>query len=379
MKILSLLTVPPPFTGQAIGSLKVLKTLERLGIENKNLNLHYPFHTKKGAFLNLIKMASFFTYLLRLWMVTKVKRYDTFYFVSSGTNVGVRRDNLLLKTLPKEITVVAHVRSGDYWETLKSDSHIGDKHKANLRRIDKHVFLDEKLLDASYLQFLNSQVVIPNSIDIEIDQQSALSVMNQRLEKYRVDGLIQCSYISNFIETKGYLDLLSAFAILKKDSADMSFRLKLIGNFIDEGSENNIREYVEAHGLSQHVTLVGPVTDREKIVTYYKETSVFILPTYYPTEAQPRSIIEAMNFGCSILATDHASIKDAMLEDGNNGYIVKKKNPDDIARALLRIEEKGNLEKFCQNSRSCFERRFMESVIEKQILSVFSSTDEQII
>lgn len=49
----------------------------------------------------------------------------------------------------------------------------------------------------------------------------------------------------------------------------------------------------------------------------------FALPTRYPNEGQPISILEAMGNGMFIITTDHAGIPD-IVEDGVNGIVMKK-------------------------------------------------------
>ena len=48
-----------------------------------------------------------------------------------------------------------------------------------------------------------------------------------------------------------------------------------------------------------------------------------MLPTRYPNEGQPISILEAMGNGMFIISTDHAGIPD-IVEDGINGIVIPK-------------------------------------------------------
>jgi len=59
---------------------------------------------------------------------------------------------------------------------------------------------------------------------------------------------------------------------------------------------------------------------------------IFCLPTYYPNEGQPISILEAMANGCAIVTTDHGGIKDVVTKE--NGIFVGKSNPCDLKNAL---------------------------------------------
>ena len=61
------------------------------------------------------------------------------------------------------------------------------------------------------------------------------------------------------------------------------------------------------------------------------------LASYYPWEAFPISIIEAMSYGKFIIASRRAAIPDMLTDlDGNCcGYFVREQSADDIAKAII--------------------------------------------
>jgi glycosyltransferase involved in cell wall biosynthesis len=66
-----------------------------------------------------------------------------------------------------------------------------------------------------------------------------------------------------------------------------------------------------------------------------REAHVFCLPTYYPYEGQPISILEAYASGCAVITTDHSGIFD-IFADGVNGYAVPKQSPPQLRATLER-------------------------------------------
>ena len=52
-----------------------------------------------------------------------------------------------------------------------------------------------------------------------------------------------------------------------------------------------------------------------------KECYIFALPTRYPNEGQPISILEAMGNGMFIITTDHAGIPD-VVDNNINGLVL---------------------------------------------------------
>jgi len=72
---------------------------------------------------------------------------------------------------------------------------------------------------------------------------------------------------------------------------------------------------------------------KEEIV---KTVDIVALPTYYPSEAFPMSIIEAMSYGKLVISTHRAAIPDMLtgLDGENCGILVQEKSVDDIEKAI---------------------------------------------
>ena len=88
-----------------------------------------------------------------------------------------------------------------------------------------------------------------------------------------------------------------------------------------------------------------------------KECYIFALPTRYPNEGQPISILEAMGNGMFIITTNHAGIPD-IVEDGVNGIVMNNEFFDTkIIYCILKtktfidickVNRKKTLEKYCE-------------------------------
>jgi glycosyltransferase involved in cell wall biosynthesis len=69
-----------------------------------------------------------------------------------------------------------------------------------------------------------------------------------------------------------------------------------------------------------------------------EKTDIFVLPTYYPFEGQPNSIIESMAAGCAVISTNHAAIPETVI-NGENGVIVPKHDPQKLAGSITYLIE----------------------------------------
>jgi len=83
-----------------------------------------------------------------------------------------------------------------------------------------------------------------------------------------------------------------------------------------------------AHGW---VTYRGQISD---MVTFLRESSVFVLPSYY-MEGTPRSILEALSSGRAIITTDNRGCRET-VDEGVNGFLVEQRDRDSLKIAIER-------------------------------------------
>lgn len=115
---------------------------------------------------------------------------------------------------------------------------------------------------------------------------------------------LKICYLSNIIESKGIFELMEAV------SCDERFNLLIAGRiFPDE----KIR-FDELLARSSNIDYLGFVSGDEKH-EMLKSSAIMALPTQYPTEAQPISLIEGICMGCIIIATTHIGIMDTLGKD----------------------------------------------------------------
>jgi glycosyltransferase involved in cell wall biosynthesis len=69
------------------------------------------------------------------------------------------------------------------------------------------------------------------------------------------------------------------------------------------------------------------------VLPFIREADVVVLPSYYP-EGVPRSLLEAMACGKAIITTDTPGCRE-VVEPGINGFLVKPKDPADLAEAMV--------------------------------------------
>jgi glycosyltransferase involved in cell wall biosynthesis len=182
-------------------------------------------------------------------------------------------------------------------------------------------------------------VVVPNGLPGEAPNHSSKQPP-ARGEPWHV------LFLSNLIESKGYLEAIEAVAQIAQEGT--AIELALCGEFRANPSDDvrvtsapQARELalalIRARGLEGRVQLRGTVQGAEK-QRALAEAHVFVLPTRYDAEGQPLSVIEAMAHGCAVVATAYRGIPD-LVETGVTGALLPSHEPAAIAAALRSIIE----------------------------------------
>jgi len=135
-------------------------------------------------------------------------------------------------------------------------------------------------------------------------------------------------YVGQFIERKGIIYLLKAFARLKKVENDVS--LLLVGYGPLEGKYKNYinKKQIKDVFFHEHLGV-------EEIPKIYAISNVFVLPSLEETWGVV--INEAMACGLPVVTTRKVGSSDDLVEHGRNGYVVKSGSYRQLEMALKKI------------------------------------------
>ena len=99
-----------------------------------------------------------------------------------------------------------------------------------------------------------------------------------------------------------------------------------------EMSKEDIENIISKKGLAEKVSVSGPRHEDEKYLTFLN-ADIFVFPTFYKNEAFPLVILEAMQFELPVISTCEGAIPE-IIDDGVNGFLVKRRSPNEIAAKL---------------------------------------------
>jgi glycosyltransferase involved in cell wall biosynthesis len=149
-------------------------------------------------------------------------------------------------------------------------------------------------------------------------------------------------FFSNLMKSKGVIELLEAVEILNRQGIE--FTVDFAGHFLpDHLASAGELEKVFYQIKSENVHYLGPMFGVEKEKAF-QQADIFILPTYYPTEAFPLTIVEALSMGCYVITTKHNYLPELISSD--NGALVEPGSVEDLAKAIkAAINDKVRLSK----------------------------------
>lgn len=283
----------------------------------------------------------------------------------SPNPLGHLRDFLTVYPHLRSVPTIAVVHHGNFDDLFRNPATLlsGRRIIASLERV---VLLEPRLAD-NVSEWISEQkrATIPNPPDIDYPQN--VEHVNARLDKGPSDPL-KILFLSNMIESKGYLDLAKAAVILR--GTGLRFHIHFVGSWIE--GKDKFNRLVQDQNLGDLITATGPIADRTLIRDLHLHADVFVLPTSYPTEAQPVSIIEALEAGTPIVTCKQGGIPD-MVRDDKEAIFVHSGNPQEIADAIASLTEPGRWRRMAENSRERFVSNFDADIIRRKWATLLQS------
>lgn len=364
--ILFFCSFPPPFTGQRIATKFVYDILSNTAdVDLINLSPELK-QVKKVSSLRLV--AVYIQKYLQLIKMLKQKKYDYVYTVFAPSKSGLLKDCLSATIIKKynNDKLITHLHCGNYGDNFKG-FFFKQLFNYLIKKVSTFIFLSPVLNKVDDL--LNGKAVyLNNTISEEIictDEE-----IEKKLQANNSSKILNIYFISNMIKEKGYNDLIAAAEILLKKN-EFNFQIHLIGSWTNGNEEQkNLEKTLHNSGFSDKVIIYGAVNDRQKIKEYFLNADVFALPTYYPVEAQPLSILEALNAATPVISTYHASIPD-LIENNVNGYLVQPKDVNAIAEAITSLNNKQNWMRMAKQARESYQLKYDPSIFTKKLGTIF--------
>ena len=245
------------------------------------------------------------------------EKIDILHTTTSG-NIGSYRDLVVAKLCRKYgIKCVMHCRYGCITEDIRSKGLVGLLVRRAMALYDQIWVLDSRSYNTlKNIPHLSSKVyVTPNSIDI--NEQKDLTPKTYK----------RIVFVGNLIPSKGIYELVEA-------CTRIDVRLDIVG----PGTDDVIKKIkaIAFDKMGKSIFIHGRTSNADA-VNVIKKSDIVALPTYYPSEAFPISIIEAMSLTKMVISCPRAAIEDMLtgLDGVSCGILVKPQSSDEIVSAII--------------------------------------------
>ncbi len=161
-----------------------------------------------------------------------------------------------------------------------------------------------------------------------------LATLRARRERRtpRTQDVFTILFVGRVIASKGQSDLIAAYARFRHRYEGPS-RLVIVGGLESAGADylDKLRAEIENHGIEQHVTLTGVVSD-DDLHAWYSAADLYVSLSHHEGFGVP--LVEAMASGIPVLAWPSGAVP-FTVEGG--AEILHSREPDAVAAQMLAL------------------------------------------
>jgi glycosyltransferase involved in cell wall biosynthesis len=340
IRVLVVGQTPPPFHGQAVAVQKMLEGNYRNVI---------MYHVRMGFSDTIGELGKFkwkkIIHLLVVIIAIIYKRFryniQVLYYIPAGPNrLPLYRDliTLIMVRYVFKYTVF-HFHSTGLSEQYQSLAPIL---KPFYRRAyyypDLGIHLSECIPQEGIKLKSKHNVIVPNGIEDSFQNGGIIekSIEKDLLDKEEVATIL---FVGNIKISKGILVLLEAANVLRHKG--VAFKIKVIGGFKLDSEKAGVIQFIQDHQLNEYVEFLGELTGGGKWM-FYRSADIFCFPSYFESEGMPLVILEAMQFGLPVVATNWRGIP-SQVQDNVSGFLVPIKDYAMVAEKLNALIQDGKL------------------------------------
>ena len=365
-KILFILHLPPPIHGAAMMG-KYIQESELIdsSFDSYCINLATAGSLSDIGRTSFKKLLRYVLLLKHIYHVVRDIHPELVYITPNGGGKAFFKDFIvvqILKCMGYKVIVHYHNKGVSAYQSKWVYNFLYKRFFSNL----KIILLAENLYKdiAKYVK-REDIYICPNGIP---------NSCKEELKARRNNEVPHLLFLSNLLISKGVTVLLDALKILKEK--EYTFVCQFVGGETSEMGAVQFSEEVDKRNLNDRIAYVGRKVGEEK-EAFFRQSDVFVFPTYYYNECFPLVILEAMEYKLPVISTNEGGIPD-MVKDGENGLICEKQNPVSLADCIAKLLDDEELrvkmgsaghEKFCREfTLDKFENR-MRDILNQNLFS----------
>lgn len=325
MRVVCLLPLPPPATGQSIVTRTFLDGLARVA-DVHVVDTADRVHVWRRSRTFPPARAAAWLGRLRAFRRALRPRPDVVYLTPASSVLGFVRDVAALALVPRGVRIVAHAHMGDFGG-LFARRGVGALARRTARRYER--ILVPSAFAAAWVRrtLPGARVeILPNpvapALRFSADEEAAARAARQG----RAPNVL---FLSNMIPAKGYVPLAHALATLAARGLD--FTATFAGAWASDHDRDAFAGLLVSLGLADRATIAGAVPHAD-LRPALAAADVLAFPSAMP-ESFGMGMLEAMGAGAAVVATDHAAAPE-IVRDGLDGRLIPPGDPAALVEAL---------------------------------------------
>jgi glycosyltransferase involved in cell wall biosynthesis len=359
-KILYFIQLPPPVHGVSIIN-RLIYASQKInqGFSTYLLEIKFSNRIDQLRRLNIRKIYQFLKLILNLIRSIRSIRPDIIYFSLMPVGKGLLRDLFFVLIIKwYKVTPVYHLHNKGIERNSK---------RWILRKLYEFIFRDSYIIhlsrslydhEMSRLKLKNSKFrIIPNGIS-----------KFKHIEAEKQNNAIKLLYLSNLFPQKGILDLIEIYNILVKRNPDIV--LSVVGGFPYRKTHQQVIQLIRKYNLEDKILMKGPRYGRQKS-REYNQADIFIYPTTFRQECFPLVILEAMQSGLPIIASDEGAISE-IIDNGTNGIVLCNWTAESFSSEIEALIKNETLRlKLGENAKKKFIELYTVNTLEQNMMNFF--------
>lgn len=190
--------------------------------------------------------------------------------------------------------------------------------------------------DAVYEQAVHPTYNVFKNKDMSKEEARSLLQIKQEEKVLLFFGFIR--------EYKGLKYLIQAMPEIVRQLKEV--KLLIVGDFADEEQKSNYVDLIKQCNVQEIIEIYdGYIPDKE-VEKFFAACDLVVLP--YTSATQSGIVQIAFGFEKAVVVTNVGGLPD-VVEDGKTGYVVEAKEPEALARAIVRFFKENRIEQFLCN------------------------------
>lgn len=245
-----------------------------------------------------------------------LKRPDVVHYTSSAS-WALQKDLIAIRIARLyKIPFVIHWHFGRIPEIIEERGTEYKKLRKVSKLVSQSIAIDKKSYDALVQDGIENVCYIPNALPENVLEASE-----------KGDGVLRNKgtvlFVGHVLKTKGVYELVRSCVKVTEVK-----QLLMAGPYSDE-IQKDLQKIAADREDGKWLCFLGEIA-REQLFEYYRKCAVFALPSY--TEGFPYVILEAMAFGCPIIASDVGAIP--QLITLKTGILIPAKDEQRLTQAI---------------------------------------------